>query len=222
VTDDAPAIVNLAQARFECTFGRGCEGVCCRHGRPPVYPDEIERIGQHLPRFLPLLRAKARQLIERRGFVSGLRKVGEATLRSSAGWCGFFNRGCVLHRVGHAEGDRCRFKPVVCSLFPIQKDRRDRWKVRQKGYDGEKWDLPCLAPEATTPSARESLAAELALALQLSAHDRRPDAEAIAERQLLPKSGPMGEVELIRPDAPVERSKDEMSPDGNTGAGSAG
>src|SRR5258708_5403239 len=39
-------ILNLAEARFECTFGRGCDGVCCRNGRPIVYPEEGARLDE--------------------------------------------------------------------------------------------------------------------------------------------------------------------------------
>ncbi len=58
-------IVNLHEAKFECTFGRGCEGLCCREGRPPVYPEEVDNIAAHLDRFLPLMRAGARAVVEK-------------------------------------------------------------------------------------------------------------------------------------------------------------
>ena len=84
--------------------------------------------------------------------------------RVSEGWCVFFNSGCVLHRIGSEEGDPFRFKPSACSLFPLSKDERDRWYVRQKGYQGEIWDLRCLDPAASKTPASESLAAEIRLA----------------------------------------------------------
>src|SRR5438067_1465891 len=42
-------ILNLAEARFECTYGHGCDGICCRNGRPPIYPDDASRIDAKLP-----------------------------------------------------------------------------------------------------------------------------------------------------------------------------
>ena len=60
-------IANLATATFDCTFGRGCEGVCCRNGRPPIYPDEVARIDSVLPDLLPELRPAARHAVERAG-----------------------------------------------------------------------------------------------------------------------------------------------------------
>ena len=33
-------VLNLEQAKYECIYGRGCDGICCQNGRPPVYPDE--------------------------------------------------------------------------------------------------------------------------------------------------------------------------------------
>ncbi len=49
-------VVNLAEAKFECIYGRGCDGICCQNGRPGVYPDERARIGANLYKFLPELR----------------------------------------------------------------------------------------------------------------------------------------------------------------------
>ena len=63
-------IINLETARFECTFDRGCDGVCCRHGRPPVDEGEVERLGAHLERILPRLRPEARASVRRNGFLT--------------------------------------------------------------------------------------------------------------------------------------------------------
>jgi hypothetical protein len=48
-------------------------------------------------------------------------------------------------------------------MFPLAKDQRDRWYVRQKGYKGEKWDLPCLDPGSSDVPAAESLKQETRL-----------------------------------------------------------
>src|SRR4029079_1113936 len=109
------------------------DGVCCREGRPLVYADEIERISKNLPKFLPHMRPRAATIAARRGFLSGRRRLGQELMRVTDHWCIFFNQGCVLHRVGAEEGDKYRYKPAVCSLFPIQQDEHDRWYVRQKG-----------------------------------------------------------------------------------------
>src|SRR4051794_16289216 len=105
-------VINLSEAKFECVYGRGCDGVCCRNGRPGVYPDEVERITGALPRFLPELRPEARTLVERSGFLSNRTKGGLPMLRVVGGWCVFFHGGCVLHKVGAAEGDKYRYKPA--------------------------------------------------------------------------------------------------------------
>jgi uncharacterized protein DUF3109 len=157
-------VLNLAEARYECTYGRGCDGVCCQEGRPLVYPEEIDLLQKNLKRLWPLLRPEVRRFIERKGFLTSRRRLGERTVRKVAGWCAFFNQGCVLHKVGALEGDPFKYKPAVCALFPIQMDDKDRWYVRQKGYKGEKWDLFCLDPASTSVPAAESLGAELALA----------------------------------------------------------
>lgn len=157
-------VINLSEARFECTFGRGCDGICCRNGRPMIYPDERRLLDRHLGRFLPHLRSAARVVVEREGYLSRRRHLGLPTVRVADGWCVFFNEGCVLHKVGAAEGDHRRYKPAACALFPLARDARDRWYVRQRGYLGEKWDLFCLDPANTSVSAAESLRGEIELA----------------------------------------------------------
>jgi hypothetical protein len=90
------------------------------------------------------------------------------------GWCVFFNQGCVLHKVGAAEGDSYRYKPVQCALFPLDKDHNGEWYVRQWGYKGEAWDLFCLNPDASARPAANSLQAEIALAARLEAASEQP------------------------------------------------
>lgn len=162
-------VLNLDEARFECTFGRGCEGICCRNGRPPVYPDEAERIESVLERALPLMRPEAQALVKREGYVSNRQKYGAPALRVAGGWCVFFHRGCVLHTLGMADGETHQYKPTACSLFPLERDKNDRWYVRQAGYRGEQWnELPCLNPENETPMARDTLKDELEIARKVT------------------------------------------------------
>ena len=164
-------VSNLREARFECTFGRGCDGICCREGRPPVYPDEIGRIRANLATLLPMMRPEAAAAAERDGFTCRRRKAGEVTLRVVKGWCIFFREGCVLHRAGAEEGDKFRYKPIVCAMFPLQRDRRRGWYVRQKGSRNERWDLPCLDPAKTKAPAARTLAEELALVARCVGED---------------------------------------------------
>ena len=119
-------VLNLNEATFDCTFGRGCDGVCCRNGRPPIYPDEQVILDANLSRILPALRPEARALVEARGYVSRRVKAGLHTLRVINGWCVFFNRGCVLHRMGAAEGNKFRYKPSICAIFPLGKDEHNQ------------------------------------------------------------------------------------------------
>jgi uncharacterized protein DUF3109 len=161
-------VLNLGKARFECTFGRGCEGVCCRNGRPPVSPEDAQTIDQNLDRVRPLLRDDARAVVDRRGYLSRRRKAGLAVARVVGGWCVFFNNGCTLHRLGATEGQAFRYKPWVCAVFPLTKDRRGQWYVRQKGYKGEIWDLACLDPRSSSVSAATSLQQEVLRAERFS------------------------------------------------------
>src|SRR5216684_8712775 len=83
-------VVNLSTATFECIFGRGCDGICCQNGRPSLYPEEVERIGENLHKFLPELRPEARKQIEKEGYLSNRRKLGLPMVRVVKGWCAFF------------------------------------------------------------------------------------------------------------------------------------
>jgi hypothetical protein len=162
-------ILNAEEARFECIYGRGCDGICCQNGRPPVYPEEEQIIRDNLERFLPLLRPEARALIEKQGFLSKRRKDGQPMLRVIGGWCVFFNEGCVLHKVGAVEGDRSKYKPALCALFPLAVNEQGEWYIRQWGVEGEAWDLFCLDPHATTKLAVESMEEEIRLAERIAA-----------------------------------------------------
>jgi hypothetical protein len=166
------AIINADTATFDCSFGRGCDGICCRNGRPSVGPAEQAAIRGVLPRVLPLLRPEARAAIETDGFVSARVKLGQPMVRVVGGWCLFFNSGCVLHTVGAEDGSALQYKPTQCALFPLdQTDAGERY-VRQWGYEGEQWDLFCLNPANTRLRAVDTLAGELALAARLDASAR--------------------------------------------------
>jgi Fe-S-cluster containining protein len=158
-------VVNLSEATFECIYGRGCEGLCCQNGRPAIFPNEAILIRKHLKKFLGELRPEARKLIEKEGYLSRRIKDGQPMLRVVGGWCVFFNQGCVLHKVGAQEGDRYRYKPKQCALFPLAKNKKGEWFVRQWGVESEAWDLFCLKPDATSLPAKQSLKNEIEMAL---------------------------------------------------------
>lgn len=164
---DGPGIDNLASAHFECVYPK-CDGICCRNGRPAIEDVERERIAAHLPKFLPHLLPAARARVERSGFATRRLKEGLPTLAVEDGWCVFFNQGCVLHKVGAEEGDRFRYKPWRCAVFPLERDRkRGTWHVRQWGHKGEAWDLFCLNPTESPRTAAETLAGEVELATEV-------------------------------------------------------
>jgi Fe-S-cluster containining protein len=164
-------VVNLSEAKYECIFGRGCDGICCRNGRPGVYPDEVERLSANLDKFLPEVRPEARAVIEEDGYLSRRQKGGLPMLRVVDGWCVFFNQGCVLHKIGAAEGDKYLYKPAPCALFPLARNARGEWYVRQKGYEDEEWELFCLDPNSSPLPAAESLQEEMRLAEQYMAQE---------------------------------------------------
>ncbi len=198
--DQGLSIVNLDEARFECTFGRGCDGVCCKEGRPLVYPEEVERIAGAMAAFLPRLRPEARAVAMKKGFLSGRRRLGHPVLRGTWGWCLFFHGGGVLHQVGLEEGDKFRYKPAVCALFPIQQDEHDRWYIRQRGFHREKWGLSCLDPGNHERPAAETLREEIALAKRF---DDEAKSRALSRRGRRPGSVVPEALEVLRPDLVV-------------------
>jgi hypothetical protein len=161
-------VLNLSTATFECIFGRGCEGICCKNGRPSVSETEVQVIEKHLKRVLPHLRPEAQKLVEKEGFTSNRKKLGQPMVRVSEGWCVFFNQGCVLHKIGAEDGDAYQYKPIQCALFPLEVKSNGDWYIRQWDYQGEVWDLFCLNPKASKRLASESLKEELALAAKVA------------------------------------------------------
>jgi hypothetical protein len=167
-------VINLSEAKFECSYGRGCDGICCRNGRPGIYPEEIARLDANLQKLLPRLRLRARAVIEGHGYLSRRHRHGLPMVRVVGAWCVFFNEGCILHKVGAEEGDKYRYKPAACSLFPLAKDDNDRWYVRQQDRRSEQWDLFCLNPKNTSIPAAQSLRDELELAMRYDAEASGP------------------------------------------------
>ncbi len=160
-------IEGLAAAKFDCVYPT-CGGICCKNGRPSIERLERERIAKNLAKFLPHLRPEARRKIEREGFTTKRTKEGLPMLATIGGWCVFANEGCVLHKVGATEGDRFKYKPWRCAVFPLERNpKTKRWHVRQWGTKGEGWDLFCLNPKESPKSAAKTLAGEIEFANEL-------------------------------------------------------
>jgi hypothetical protein len=170
-------VINLSEATFDCIFGRGCEGICCRNGRPGIYPEEVACLDANLHKFLAEVRPEARRVLEEQGYLSRRSRGGLPLLRVVEGWCVFFNQGCVLHKVGAAEGDSFRYKPAACALFPLARNDKGDWYVRQHGVEEEQWDLFCLNSQASSRPAAESLADEIALAARYMAEEAALNAD---------------------------------------------
>ena len=177
-------VINLSEAKFECIYGRGCEGICCQNGRPGIYPEEVALLDAHLRKFLPELRPEARKLVEKEGYLGRRRKGGLPMLRVVGGWCVFFHQGCVLHKVGATEGEAYRYKPAACALFPLAKNAKDEWFVRQIGVEGEEWDLFCLDPAASPMPAAKSLRGEIQLAARYTAEEERQKARGKKKKRV--------------------------------------
>lgn len=174
-------VVNLAEAKYECIFGRGCDGICCQEGRPHVEPDEVVRLDEHLDHIRPHLRPEAQAVLKKSGYLDRRSRTERPIVRVVKKWCIFFNQGCVLHRLGAEEGDKFKYKPQVCAWFPLAKDYNGEWYIRQEGYRDEAWELFCLNPNLSPVPAAESLREELEFARPLmtppTAAERKERAE---------------------------------------------
>jgi hypothetical protein len=163
---DEIVIEGLDTARFECVYPT-CGGICCMNGRPPLEKGEAARIAENLDKFRPFLRPEAREHIDAKGHLTKRTKEGLPALAVSKGWCVFFNDGCVLHKVGLAEGDKWKYKPWRCVAFPLERAKNGRWHVRQWKIKGEAWDVFCLNPAESKKLARETLKEEIQFARDL-------------------------------------------------------
>ena len=170
-----PVVGNLATARFDCVYP-SCGGLCCMNGRPAVEVDEEQRIRTNMDKFAPHLLPEARAQVARHGFLAPPTDGTRPTIAIAKGWCVFFHDGCVLQKVGESEGARYRYKPWRCVLFPLKRRPDGDWYVRQRGLNGERWDLFCLNPEETTKTAETTLREEVAHLHKLAAEGREPGA----------------------------------------------
>jgi hypothetical protein len=160
-------------ATFDCVFPV-CGGTCCQNGRPGVELAEVAKIEAELAKFLPELTPAAKTHVERSGFITRRQKEGRPTLGVVGGYCLFYNEGCVLHKVGAREGDKFKYKPWRCVVFPLSKNEENgEWHVRQWGVKGEAWDVFCINPEESKKAAVVSLADELVFSAEIEAGRER-------------------------------------------------
>ncbi|SRR5579871_3319047 len=174
-------MLNLAEATYECTFGRGCEGVCCQDGKPPLFLDEVKRIDANIERILPRMRPEAQRVTRKSGYLDGRSEPERPYVRTVERWCIFFNQGCVLHALGAEEGDKYRYKPRECSWFPLWHDGKGNWYVRQHGYKGDTWELPCLNRAITKTPAAKTVQEEMEFVQQYLAEKEAKNKKARSE-----------------------------------------
>lgn len=167
-----PVIVNADTATFECVFPT-CDGLCCHQSRPPVEPAEAARITKVLPKVLDAMRPSARRKVEKHGFLTARIKSKRRMIAIDDRYCVFYNHGCVLHRLGGAEGDTTKYKPWVCVAFPLDTDAKGNWEVRQWGRKGEEWDLFCLNPKESKKKAVTTLGFEIDFVASLEGPKQR-------------------------------------------------
>jgi hypothetical protein len=103
------------------------------------------------------------------------------------GWCLFFNEGCVLHKVGAADGDKWRYKPWRCVAFPLDQTETGNWHVRQWNSNGEAWNLFCLNPAESPRPATESLVEEIGFVERLESGEAAERGFSVAASTEVPR-----------------------------------
>ena len=169
--------VTFLLSRWECIFGRGCQGVltgpgpelaqgCCSYGAHFTDADDEARVEAAAATLDPG-QWQFRREGRRRGVVK-TNNSGERVTRMVAGACVFLNRpgfaggpGCALHRAALDRGQRpMDLKPDVCWQLPLRREERDdgaghvtstvvEWKRSDWGPGGQEFHWWCTeAPEA--------------------------------------------------------------------------
>ena len=169
--------VTFLLSRWECLFGRGCQGVltgpapelaqgCCSYGAHLTDADDETRVEAAAATLTPD-QWQFRREGRRRGVVK-TSAGGERVTRMVGGACIFLNRpgfvsgpGCALHRAALDRGGRpMDLKPDVCWQLPLRREERDHgnghvtstiveWRRADWGPGGDEFHWWCTeAPEA--------------------------------------------------------------------------
>jgi hypothetical protein len=111
------------------------------NGRPAVEKDEQERIAANLPKFLPHLRPARAPPRREVGLPLRPGEGRPADAQGEPGLVRVLERRLRAAQVGASEGDRFKYKPWRCALFPSTRDRKSgEWYVRPARRRGEAWD----------------------------------------------------------------------------------
>lgn len=135
--------LDLVERYFHCDL-EDCLGECCIEGDAgaPLLREEADELQRLLPRILPYLTPKAREVVERDG-VSYIDPDGDLVTQLVDGAnCVFTTFGaggvclCALEKA-RREGETDFFKPISCALYPVRVKEYDgftavnyhRWKI---------------------------------------------------------------------------------------------
>ena len=169
--------VTFLLSRWECIFGRGCQGVltgpaadlvqgCCSYGAHFTDAEDEARV-EAAAATLGAEHWQFRREGRQRGVIK-TNASGERVTRMVGGACVFLNRpgfaggaGCALHRAALDRGERpMDLKPDVCWQLPLRREERDdggghitstivEWKRSDWGPGGQEFHWWCTeAPEA--------------------------------------------------------------------------
>ncbi|MCM1377833.1 MAG: DUF3109 family protein [Clostridium sp.] len=141
--DDTLVSIDLAE-RFFCCDLDACHGECCIEGDAgaPLTQEEDRRLGELMPKILPLLTPRAQSVIREEGhsytdqegdLVTNIIEGGNCvfTCMEPGGMC-----LCALEKARRV-GDTEMFKPISCALYPVRIKEYDgftavnfhRWKI---------------------------------------------------------------------------------------------
>lgn len=174
--------VTFMESRWQCIFGRGCQGVltgpapelvqgCCSYGAHFTDAADVQRV-EEAALTLTASQWQFRQKGRRGSAVAYTNRAGETVTRLVQGACIFLNRpgfpggaGCALHRAALERGiEPLELKPEVCWQLPLRRadevaadghvtSTLTEWGRRHWGAGGHEFHWWCTeAPEAFTAS----------------------------------------------------------------------
>lgn len=140
---DTLVSLDLVERFFHCNLD-DCLGECCIEGDAgaPLTQEEADRLRSLLPRILPYLSPRAREVVESEG-VSYVDEEGDLVTQlvdgSNCVFTTFAPNGtclCALEKA-RREGEKDFFKPISCALYPVRVKEYDgftavnyhRWKI---------------------------------------------------------------------------------------------
>jgi hypothetical protein len=116
---------NLIEKKFICHLEK-CKGACCVQGDAgaPLSDDEVDLIGELLPKIKPFMQPDYYAAVEQQGFYEADRDGDNVTTCQATGECNFVvyknNIASCSIEDAYNEGVIDFKKPISCHLYPVR------------------------------------------------------------------------------------------------------